>query len=739
MTLPPRKQNVSTCATRSLPPRTLASVLGAVVFMAGCAVDTATPSTPVVTVTAPEEAPLVALTPTELNNTYRDLLGLPMDPEAWPPPPPIAEAFKGEENDRLGIFGNAVLTPPPWPWIFPDEAGVDGFSGIASGQESSAFSVETLQKAATHFATYALVSEAFLTCEMDAPPPAEDPNGVYWADVAPVLAAGCGGCHTGGSSGSTNFASVYADNLKDSEFCAGLTVGACAIARIADGSMPPPDSKNTVSGDDLALLELWVASGMPQVPPGTLRWENLSAAEKESCGRASVANFAARAWRRPLDEGERTRLDAMWTTAWSEGSPEEAVVLTVAAILQSPAFLFRIEEGDPARAVDGAVPLTDHEVAARLSYFLWDSLPDGALFAAADDGELRTPSQVEAQARRLLKDPRARQMVVDFHDQWLETDQVLGISPARRVYGPSFGLTPEPPLDTTGDQDWPNVLGPIRRSLEAETHLFVERTVFDGVGTLGELLTDHHGYMSAATEPLYGPGVTLLPGPTVTVEHNYIAASGSNADTLTLYPVELPADERAGLLTLPSLLAVGAYAVHPAPILRGKRVLERLFCQELGAPPPNADASAPPDVETAESTNRERTEAATSPPECVGCHQTLNPPGFAFEHYDAMGRYRTEDNGLTVDSSGSFTTYGGESFSFEDGVDLAHQLAMSEGVHDCYTMRWARVAAGAQLEPGAPGLEAIQSAFRSHDHIKDLLVSIATSDVFRHLPEEVSP
>jgi hypothetical protein len=159
----------------------------------------------------------------------------------------------------------------------------------------------------------------------------------------------------------------------------------------------------------------------------------------------------------------------------------------------------------------------------------------------------------------------------------------------------------------------------------------------------------------------------------------------------------------------------------------------------LGAPPPNAEAAAPPDSEIADATNRERTEIATSPPECTGCHTTLNPPGFAFEHYDAMGRYRAEDNGLPVDASGSFTVIGGETFTFEDGVELTEQLSTSERVHDCYTLRWARYATGIGFELDEPGLGPLLEGFRSEDKIRELLVNIAMSDLFRYRPAEVTP
>ena len=686
-----------------------------------------------------DESPLVALTPTELNNTYRDLLGFPSSPEAWPDPPEIAKAFSASENEVLGVFGNAAIRPKVWPWVFPNEAGQQGFEGLAGGQEPSAYGVEMVSKAATHFAAYALVSERFVACDEPMVELQPETEGPTWDDARPILNAACGACHGGTSSGDTDFAVLYGDNLQPSGFCAGETVGACAVSRILDGSMPPNGKPHGISGEQLAVLETWVSAGMPDAPPRPGTWESVPEAASVSCGLQSVLAFAERAWRGPLDAEEIESLEALWAMHVAAGSVEEAILLTVAAVLQSPRFLFRIEHGDPSRAVGAAVPLTDFEMASRLSYFLWDSLPDDALLEAAEAGALRTADQIEAHARRLLKDDRARSMVVHFHDQLLELPAVLGISPARRVFGPAFGLEPAPPLDTTGDETWPSVLGPIRRSLLSEARLFVERTIFDGAGTLVDLLTDNHGYVSAATEPLYGPGLTILPGPTVTVNHGYISASGGVEAKLTLYPAEFPPNERAGLLTLPSVLSVGAYAVHPAPILRGKRILERLFCQELGAPPPNAEAAAPPDSELADATNRERTEIATSPPECAGCHAILNPPGFAFEAYDAMGRHRSTDNSLPVDTTGNFSVFGGESFSFEDGVDLSHQLSQSERIRDCYTVRWASYATGTHLEIDDPALGSVQEAFRAKDKVRELLVHIARSDFFRFRPAEVSP
>ena len=575
---------------------------------------------------APPAASIRALTPTQYNNTIRDLLAMPADPDRWPAPPPVAARISPIKREVAGLFGTGTTPLPPWPWVFPAEVGVDHFEGMVDGQMPSPYLLDELQRAANHFASYVLVSSTFFTC------------------------------------------------------------------------------------DD---------------------WDGLAAEAQADCGWSSVARFAQRAWRRPISDEESERLRAFWQSNLDAGPADEAIALTVAGILQTPAFLYLPERGDGARTQGAAVPLTDWEMASRLSYFFWNSMPDATLFGAAARGRLSTAEQVASQARRMLDDPRARAAVVHFHHQWLGTDGVMTISPARRAYGPLYGIPPSPALDTTDDGQWPGILGPVRHSLRAETALFVENALFDGEGTLEALLTSNQGYQSDATAPLYGPDVTPRDGPTVTESIGVVIFSQGAKQSLVLKPIEFPAGQRAGILTLPSVLAVGAYAVQPAPILRGKRVLERVACQALGTPPPEAEAAAPPDTTDAMATNRERTAEATSPAACAGCHDTLNPPGFAFEHYDAMGRWRAEDNGLPVDASGNFTLWSGESFAFSDGVELSRQLSTSPTIRDCYALRWTRYATGIHLEPTDDGIAAIVAAFRENDDVKTLLVDIVSSDLFR--------
>ena len=579
---------------------------------------------------APPESVPIALTPVEYNNTIRDLLGMPADGEDWPKAPEIIERLSPSQGSQAGLFGSEPITLPPWPWEFPEEAGVDHYEGMADGQSATPYLVEELQKAAVYYGAYTLSSPTFFACE---------------------------------------------------------------------------------------------------------KWASLSESEQIDCGWKSLERFAERAWRRPLTDETRSALQTFWETQLQQGTPEEALVLTASGILQSPQFLFRIEQADRLEG-PSVQPLDDWELAARLSYFLWDSMPDAELVGAAASGALSSKKGLESQARRMLENPKARKAVVHFHHQWLGTSEIQRISPARRAYGPLFGISKTPALDVEADANcregaWPGLLGPIRHSMDAETYLFIASTLFDGAGTFEALLTDHHGYMSDVTAPIYGENVTPTGGENVNWKYEVVVFSEGSRSSLEMRPVAFSPQERAGVLTLPSVLALGSYPVHPSPVQRGKHILERLACEKLGSPPPGAEAEAPPDVVETASTNRLRTEATTSPANCVACHETINPPGFAFENYDAMGVYRTTDNGLDVDASGSFTLRTGQQFSFSSGVDLARQLATSPQVQDCYVKQWAQYATGVHLDEEHPELLRLQNSFRMEDKVKELLVSIITSDLFR--------
>lgn len=593
------------------------------VFGAACDSGKETPSSPSEGVNWVPADPPVALTPTERNNSVRDLLGFPSDGGDWPDPPAIAARFDSGADSLGGVFAPAV-PPPPWPAELPAEAGIHGFDGMIDGQEPSAYGVEAWQQAALTFSTYALVSRAFFACE---------------------------------------------------------------------------------------------------------DWAALGDGEQRDCGWDSVARFAARAWRQPLSSDETTRLQGVWDGQLAQGTVEEAIVITVAGILSSPRFTHRIEVGLPGTEADHARRLTGFERASRLSYFLWDSMPDAALFLAAERGELETDAQIRDQVRRMLADPKAVDAAVRFHHAWLGTDAVLGIAPARAAHGPTFGLTPETPDSADCDLEWPGVVGPLRHALYADLSLTFADQLFDGDGTLTALLTTDVGYRAAVSAPLYGDVTVDSDAAPVSWPYTTVVASSPIVETLSMERVTMPPGERAGVLASPAVLAVGAYPVHPGPIPRGVMVSERVLCQDLGSPPDGAEAAAPADVAEADSTNRERTEAATASPECAACHDRINPLGFAFEHYDALGAWRATDNGAAVDASVEVTV-DGVAHQVEDAVELGAVLAKSDEARACYALHQIRVASGLDLHHTDPRIAGLVDGFTADDHIPTLLEEIALSDLF---------
>jgi hypothetical protein len=473
-------------------------------------------------------------------------------------------------------------------------------------------------------------------------------------------------------------------------------------------------------------------------------WADMEQAELTACANASVLRFAQRAFRRGFQPGEQDRLQAFHDANVQQWGVADGTRMTVQGILQTPQFLYRTEAGE---AVEdpSVVKLTDWEMASRLSYFLWDSMPDEELFQAASEGRLGTREQVAAQARRMLADPKARDAVVRFHNQWLELDLVFRARPDQTAYSHlyqdtllrNFSLE-----DLMAEEElFGALMIGVRRGMLYEAELFIEKTVFEGGsqgGKLSDLLTDNHGYVTeisafseggtdATTADLYG-ATELLPGET----YNFPFDDGNLGYDLTLRPATFPADQRAGVLTLGAVLAGRSHPVHPAPVLRGKFLLERIACEAVGQPPESAAGTAPPDSLNVDATNRQRVEAITSPPVCAGCHERINPGGFAFEAFDTLGGYRTTDNGQPIDTSTTLKLMEGDT-PVAGPVEMAQALANSRQVHDCYTQHWVRYAIGRpEVGPERAALSALQERFMTTGgDVQELLVAISASDLFR--------
>ena len=339
------------------------------------------------------------------------------------------------------------------------------------------------------------------------------------------------------------------------------------------------------------------------------------AAGERACVEQWVEGFGLRAWRRPLSTTERDALLALFDEARAVDDLPTSVGAVLQAFLQSPHFLYRVELGVPGEQGEAAVALDDYEMASRLSYFLWGSMPDAELLDAAAAGELRDPAVIEEHARRMLEDPKARRMVEHFHEQWLSTIKLASIDK-------DPGLFP----------DWSPEIA-LRQADEVAA--FVEHVFFDAdEPTLRTLLTAPHTYVDADLAEFYG-----LPAPQGT----------------GLQQVESPAGGPvlSGILTQGGILSAYSKANQTNPIARGIFVREHLLCQ-IPPPPPDDVELIPPEPDP-NATTREIFEQHRDDPACNGCHSMFDPIGFGFENFDAVGRWRTTENDLPIDASGELS------------------------------------------------------------------------------------
>ena len=326
------------------------------------------------------------------------------------------------------------------------------------------------------------------------------------------------------------------------------------------------------------------------------------------CERKILSNLTSRAYRRPASSEETDELAAIASGARKRGgSFEEGLSLAIATMLASPNFLFRIDRERPSAEAAGST--NQYELASRLSYFLWSSMPDEELLRAAERGTLRRRNVLDAQVRRMLADPKAEALVKNFAGQWLETRRLESVQPDRERY-PDF-------------DDY------LRTSIKKETELFFQyvmqkdRSILDFIDAsytfLNERLARHYGVR----------GVT-----------------GTE-----FRKVDLTGTGRGGILTQASVLTVSSYGNRTSPVLRGKWVLENI----LNAPPPPPPANVPSlneDAVGSLASLRQQLEEHRKNAVCASCHSRMDPLGFGLENYDAVGAWRTMDGKFPIDSSG---------------------------------------------------------------------------------------
>ncbi|MCB9548943.1 MAG: DUF1592 domain-containing protein [Myxococcales bacterium] len=470
----------------------------------------------------------------------------------------------------------------------------------------------------------------------------------------------------------------------------------------------PAPALSLLGAEKFAAAARRLAAEVDVSPAGLSPCDPLEVGE-DACGQAFRHDLAERLFRRPPSLAVLDWLDAVWATLPDDEGFEGRARLLVEVALQSPAFLYHLEQGEAdARLPAGVIRLDDHSLANRLAYALWDAPPDATLRAAADAGRLQDPAEIGRQAERLLADPRGRTRVLAFFRQWLELERV----PAATK---SAELLP----------DWSPALA---AAMVAESEALIERAVFEGGGLAGLLLgTD--ALVDAPLAALYG------------------------VDAPVGAPAWRPLDatQRAGILTRAAFLTLKAGPAVKSPIHRGAFIRRRLLC--LPMPPPPASVLDVPITRGGQGDDggpvslRELVERRTAGPECQGCHAAINPIGFTLDHYDALGRFEVEESGydrqrgapytVPIDARGRLpdADFLG---AIDGGVALSQALAESEMVSDCFADQWFAYffARPATADEDACSVEHLRAAFRaSGGDFLALVRASTTLDAFRYRQE----
>ena len=415
----------------------------------------------------------------------------------------------------------------------------------------------------------------------------------------------------------------------------------------------------------------------------------------DTCALSFIQDFGSRAFRRPASQTEIERLKGVFDWAVNDpdlGRFEDGIQLVIEAALQSPSFLYRPELGAETPIEGDVVPFTSWEMATKLSYMLWNTMPDDALFAAAEADELQTKEQIAAQATRMLEDEKARDLIRNFHTQWLLLTHLDSVTKDTSIY-PAFS-------------------GSLRPLWTEEIQAFVEHVILEGDGSLQTLLTADFSFMNEELASFYG---------------------GDVLDPVTgpeFRQVQLDPDRRAGFLTSAGLMATHANVNQSSPVFRGKFVREQLMCNTL-PPPPNDLVIEPPELDP-NKTTKEQFEEIGANPACSGCHTLMNPIGFIFEHYDGVGQWRDQQNGKDIDAVGEVVQTDDIDGEYDGALELASALAASTQVQECVSSQWFRFAYNRTVtQEDSCSVEQLNDAFRSSNfNVRALLVALTQTNAF---------
>lgn len=402
-----------------------------------------------------------------------------------------------------------------------------------------------------------------------------------------------------------------------------------------------------------------------------------------ACTNEVISNFGTRAWRRPLEDDETARLAQFVDLAKAEGLAwEDGIKLALEAILVSPNFIFRVEF-DPDLEDTEPHPISQYEMASRLSYFIWSTMPDAELFQLAAEGRLQEEAVLREQVERMLDDPKSVSMIDNFATQWLFIDVINDFEPDYELFA-EF------------DDE-------LRAAMRSETRLFFGELLADGAPVTDLLLADYT-YVNARLAEHYG-----------------MAAPGTDSfERVTL------SGDRRGLLGHGGLLSSLSFPTRTSPVKRGAWVLGNMLCSEPPPPPPGVE-NLPVEAGTG-ATLREQMEAHSNDPACSACHQQMDPIGFGMESYNAIGMWRDTDNGAPVDSSGTMP----DGTEFEGPAELAGILAENPLYSRCVAEKMMTYGIGRGVEYyDEPQLELLLEELGEGFGFRDLVTEIVLSPAFR--------
>ena len=410
--------------------------------------------------------------------------------------------------------------------------------------------------------------------------------------------------------------------------------------------------------------------------------------DQPRCAEQIISTLARRAYRREVTDADLEALMKFYHQAAKVSGFDAGIESAMSAILASPHFLFRIEREPRDAKPNTAYPISDTELATRLAYFLWSSLPDDELLDLARAGRLREPATLDTQVRRMLADERSASLTNNFADQWLYLRNLDSFIPDMRLY---------PDFDDN-----------LRQAMRRETELFFQSILSDRL-PVTDLIKSDYTFLNERLAKHYG------------IAHVY----GSHFRRVDLDK----ASHRGGLLRQASILAVTSYATRTSPVVRGHWVLKNMLGNPPPPPPPNVPALEDNTV-SASLSLRNRLEQHRANAACASCHNLLDPVGFALENYDAIGRWRESDNGEAIDTNGSL--WDGTELHGVDDLEGAI-LAQPELFAQTLTEKLLTYALGRGIEPyDAPAVRKIVQQARADDYrVVDLVLGIVKSVPFQ--------